>query len=490
MQEAARSGAAPATDTSTDTATVRAEAYPWIRLSPSATDIAANRLSDAHPHLSARGGLANGQRAGAWSLLGAAAVFLFSRPDALWQVLEASIALVFSGLVLFRLAASLSALIVRPTSPKPLADADLPRLTYLAPLYREANIAAQLVRAIEAVDYPRDRLEVLFLTEEDDVATRTALIASGLPGHMQVVVCPPGHPRTKPRALNCGLQLATGDLIAVLDAEDRPNPAQPRAAAAAFNGRPRLGVVQAPLLAHNPEAGWITRQFAVEYAVHFLVWLPFLARLNLPMALGGTSNYFRRSVVVRVGGWDAWNVTEDADLGLRLARRGFEADVILPPTLEEAPVRFGHWLSQRTRWLKGHIQTFLVLTRNPFAAAWEMGPARCFVAQAMLGGGLLSALLHGPMLAWMFAAFFLPGAQIEGWQAALLGAGYGSVAAAALASKRPLLTAGVWLTWPLYWMLMSLAMTWALIEMKLRPHHWSKTPHGVRRRTPLFRRTS
>jgi glycosyltransferase XagB len=341
-------------------------------------------------------------------------------------------------------------------------------------------MAGRLVRALRALDYPPDRMEILFLTEADDPATRQALLAAELPAHMRIVEAPSGQPRTKPKALNLGLALSTGEIVGVLDAEDRPDPAQPRAAAAAFAAGPRtLAVVQAPLLAHNPGASWIARQFAVEYATHFRVWLPLVARLKLPMALGGTSNYFRRSPLTAAGGWDAWNVTEDADLGLRLARLGFSAGMIAPPTMEEAPIRFHHWLSQRTRWLKGHVQTWLVLMRDPFRTLLDLGPVAFLSMQMMLGGGLLSALVHGPMLAWLAVSFFLPGSQIEGWQAVLLGAGYGSVAAAALASRQDGLSAAVWASWPLYWMLMSLAMARALLELRFRPHHWSKTPHGV-----------
>ena len=193
--------------------------------------------------------------------------------------------------------------------------------------------------------------------------------------------------------------------------------------------------MQAPLLIHNRSEGWLAGQFEVEYAIHFRVWLPFLAQLGLPLALGGTSNYFRTNSLVEAGGWDAWNVTEDADLGLRLARFGGAAAMISSPTWEEAPPRFGDWLTQRTRWMKGHVQTWLVLMRQPFAAAKGMGWMRFASVQLTLGGSLLASIMHAPLVAWLMLGLFTPMVQLEGWHAVLFGLGYGSVLAAALASR-------------------------------------------------------
>jgi glycosyltransferase XagB len=294
---------------------------------------------------------------------------------------------------------------------------------------------------------------------------------------------PPGEPRTKPKALNYGLHSARGEIIAVFDAEDRPSPDQPREAVAAFRSGPKdLAVVQAPLLIHNGGEGWFARQFRIEYAILFRVWLPFLARAGFPLPLGGTSNYFCRRRLEAAGGWDAWNVTEDADLGFRLARFGGRATTISLPTLEEAPVRSRDWLKQRTRWMKGHIQTWLVLMRQPFRAANEMGWFSFASVQLTLAGSLLASLMHLPILLWMSLALFSPLVSLEGWHAAIFGVGYGSVIAAAWASREKGLSPPGLLTLPLYWPLLSIAMISALLEIQRRPHFWAKTPHGAQTR--------
>lgn len=182
------------------------------------------------------------------------------------------------------------------------------------------------------------------LIEADDHETLDAILAASPPAWFEILPVPPGEPRTKPKALNYGLQFARGDIIAVFDAEDRPAADQPRAAISAFRtGLKDLAVVQSPLVIHNGKDSWVARQFEVEYSIHFGIWLPLLARLKLPLPLGGTNNYFRRDWLEKAGGWDAWNVTEDADIGLRLARMRGRSTTIFPPTYEEAPARFKPW---------------------------------------------------------------------------------------------------------------------------------------------------
>lgn len=265
------------------------------------------------------------------------------------------------------------------------------------------------------------------ILEADDDATIEAVRWQTLPSNFELIPAPPGEPRTKPKALNLGLDRATGEIVAVFDAEDRPSPEQPREAIAAFRRGPRnLAVVQAPLAIHNGDSSWIARQFEMEYAILFNVWLPFLAALNLPLPLGGTSNYFRCQRLRQAGGWDAWNVTEDADLGMRLARFGGRGAMISSPTWEEAPVQFHHWMRQRTRWMKGHLQTWLVLMRDPLAAASEMGLAKFVSVQFTLGSVLMTAIMHAPIVLWLLVGLFTPWVSLEGWHAVLFGAGYGA----------------------------------------------------------------
>jgi len=427
-----------------------------------------------------------GQAAGFWAIAGMLVAFYILRPEAAETLGTVFLAGVFALIILVRIAAAVSGLItppakvVVPTCP----DAELPIVTILVPLYDEgADVVASLIEALRKLNYPSAKLDIKLLLEADNDGTIDAVRQCALPTWFELIPVPPAEPRTKPKALNYGLHSARGEIIAVFDAEDRPSPDQPREAVAAFrSGTKDLAVVQAPLLIHNGDEGWFARQFQIEYAILFRVWLPFLARAGLPLPLGGTSNYFCRRRLEAAGGWDAWNVTEDADLGFRLARFGGRAATISLPTLEEAPVRGYDWLKQRTRWMKGHLQTWLVLMRDPLRAANEMGWISFASVQLTLFGSLLASLMHLPILLWMSLGLVSPLVSLEGWHAAIFGIGYGSVIAAAWASREKGLSALGLLTLPLYWPLLSIAMIRALLEIRRRPHFWAKTPHGAQTR--------
>lgn len=301
------------------------------------------------------------------------------------------------------------------------------------------------------------------------------------PAHIEVVIVPPSSPRTKPKALNAGLALARGEYVAVYDAEDRPHPQQLRAALAAFeDGDEKLACVQAPLVVDNADQSWIARQFAAEYAIQFSEILPLLARLRLPLPLGGSSNHFRTNVLRECGGWDPNNVTEDADLGYRLARDGYLGDVIGPPTWEEAPVTFRAWRRQRARWIKGHMQTWLVLMRDPIGAAREMGLAAFASMQLILGGGVIAAFAHGPLAFIILAAILTPYDLLAPIDVVLALSGY---AVAMLAS---LTASGLSRNWSHLRAALTIAACAAFFDLLVRPHHWWKTAHGVslRRRYP------
>jgi hypothetical protein len=236
-------------------------------------------------------------------------------------------------------------------------DRLLPTYSILVALYEETDQVEDLVQALSYLDWPRERLEIKLICEEDDLATLQACrrATDHFGGSIfSVIAVPKCHPRTKPKALNYALPLCLGAFVVVYDAEDRPHPMQLREAHSAFNaGSPRLACIQAPLCIHNHQDGWLVRLFAIEYSALFAGMFPAIAKMNLPMPLGGTSNHFKRQVLQAIGGWDPYNVTEDADLGIRLARAGCLVDTIASPTYEEAPASFSVWLKQRSRWFKG-----------------------------------------------------------------------------------------------------------------------------------------
>ncbi|MEW5424813.1 glycosyltransferase [Amorphus sp. 3PC139-8] len=427
----------------------------------------------------------------------AAGVLAFVYPLALPIALQLFVTVVLIALSAARGAASQAAFVAHFAPPRcPLEDAALPRYSILVPLYNEAAAVPGLLASLAQLDYPAEKLEAILLVEADDTTTQAAILAQRPPPWVRVVEAPPNGPRTKPKALNIGLGLASGDLITVFDAEDRPEPAQLRCAAETFAAGPdRLACLQARLAIDHAGDTFITRMFAVEYACLFDVLLPWLAAKRFFFPLGGTSNHFRREVLVAVGGWDAYNVTEDADLGVRLGRLDYEMSVIDATTFEEAPLGVRAWLKQRTRWLKGWMQTWLVHMRRFDRFARQRTLAKIAVFHALILGSLLAALAFPVCLALIAAQAtgllaFWPGDALAGWalfaaNSVLFVAGFTATIALSLRAIRlrrlPLSPAALlWL--PVYWLLMALALGLAVIDLCRRPHHWAKTRHGLARR--------
>lgn len=373
-------------------------------------------------------------------------------------------------------------------TPVPAAPDIWPRYTILAALYDEAEVVGQLIARLAVLDYPTDRLQGFLVLEARDVATIAAARAAPKPDWLEVFIAPPGEPKTKPRALNCAMPFVTGDLLTIYDAEDAPDPGQLREAASRFvaEGDGRLACLQAPLRVRAPDGSttpFIDRQFAAEYASLFETTLPGMARLGLPFPLGGTSNHFRVDVLRAVGGWDSWNVTEDADLGFRLWRRGWRLGVMNRPTWETPPGALYDWLPQRTRWLKGYMQTWGVHTRNPLA----LGPRGLISLCVTLGVGLASAALYGPTLSWVAASVLVAlaaGLPPETSQLALSVLVLGAATAwlsCKVGARRAGIAYGPWdmIRAPIYWCLLSLAFSHALWRLLIEPFRWDKTRHRL-----------
>lgn len=284
----------------------------------------------------------------------AVAALLAPGPAAI--VLEIGLGVIFLAWTGLRLAGMMSHPAIGQR-PSPHADDGLPVYTIVVALYREARAIKGLVTALRQINYPREKLDIKLVLEADDCETREALTTMRLAAPFEIITAPAIGPRTKPKALNVALPFARGTFTAVYDAEDRPEPDQLRLALEAFAaGDHRLACVQARLTIDNSGDSWLTRLFTAEYASLFDVLLPGLSEWRLPLPLGGSSNHFRTSVLCEVGAWDPYNVTEDADLGMRLARFGYRSAVIASTTYEEAPARLKPWLKQRTRWFKGWMR--------------------------------------------------------------------------------------------------------------------------------------
>jgi cellulose synthase/poly-beta-1,6-N-acetylglucosamine synthase-like glycosyltransferase len=300
----------------------------------------------------------------------------------------------------------------------------------------------------------------------------------------EILAAPTAGPRTKPKALNAALLFARGAYTAIFDAEDRPDPLQLRRALAEFRRRgPEVACVQAALTIDNTDDSWLAALFTAEYAAQFDVVLPALSRLGLPLPLGGSSNHFRTSVLREVGGWDPYNVTEDADLGLRLARFGYRSVTMSSSTYEEAPSELRGWLKQRTRWFKGWMQTWLVHLRHPVALYRDLGLARFLAAQLTISTSIGSALLHPLAFAGvlMLAALGQAAPSVALLFVASAVAGYiGSAVVALVGLRRRGLIRYGWrlLLMPLHWILLSVAAWRAIVQLIHDPYRWEKTAHG------------
>lgn len=364
-----------------------------------------------------------------------------------------------------------------------------PIVTILVPLHNEPKVIPRLVNRLSRLTWPRELLDILLVIEEHDQPTRRALAAHDLPRWMRVILVPDAPLKTKPRALNYAMLFARGAIIGVYDAEDAPAPDQIHRVVRCFqDGPPNLACVQGMLDFYNARTNWLSRCFAIEYATWFRIILPGMQRLGLAVPLGGTTLFFRRDILESLGGWDAHNVTEDADLGIRLARHGYYTQLLETVTLEEANCRAISWVKQRSRWLKGYAVTWLVHMRNPRQLWAQLGPWRFFGVQVLFLGTLVQFML-APLL-WTFWLMMLGlghplqdtlgGPVMIGFIAVFLLAEAVTLSVGFLALRRPShRSLRLWLpTLHLYFPLAVLAVYKALWELITVPFYWDKTAHG------------
>jgi len=399
-----------------------------------------------------------------------------------------------------------------------ISDSELPPYTVLVPLYKEGVVLKNFIEHFKTVDYPKDKLDVRLLLEADDTETINVANELKLDKPFSVIIIPDAGPRTKPKALNVGIIDSDGEILTIYDAEDRPDPDQLKKVAWAFSKLPENVVcIQAKLTFHNPRQNLLTRWFFAEYFTWFNYLLPGLSGLGLPIPLGGTSNHFRSSALKKIGAWDPYNVTEDADLGIRISRLAGKtvamnsSDYRLPPfnqydnnsiiiidttTAEEANARFINWFYQRTRWIKGYMQTTLVHLRHPAQALNDLSFKGVLSFLFFVSGTPIANLLN--LVMWTITALWLSGlssalTDIIPPQIMLLG--FVSLVAGnsffIFLHLIPMLIKKKWdvalasLLLPIYWLMMSLASLRAVWQLIANPHLWEKTEHGLVRREPL-----
>eukprot|EP01037_Dinobryon_pediforme_P007014 gene7014-7083_t len=474
---------------------------------PALADLASLQLWRQNENLSARSGLNPAQSALLGLALAGFIFGLFQNLPLTFEISGLGFNIIIAGFVLHRLAASWASPAPDKAIPRDLLpEFSLPQYSLIVALYDEVDVVSNLYAALSALKYPRAKLEIIFVLEQDDERTHAALSQLNMGAQYKLLIAPPGYPHTKPRALNVALPFVSGEFVCVYDAEDMPDPDQLQKAVAAFAAAPeRLACVQAKLAIDNGADSILTQFFAIEYAGLFDVLNPGVAALGLSFPLGGTSNHFRTEVLRNVGGWDAWNVTEDADLGLRLVRAGYHIQMLDSTTWEEGPTTLGGWLGQRRRWFKGWMQTLIVHTRqisilNQLESPWPILDLLLTIS------GTLAAALTAPaatlLLIWLM--FFsenltfsaLIGRPLFSFSLVVNGLGLVSIYWTGLAgivrrgTPKQLLVLPLL---PLYFFLVSLAAWWSIYDLIFNPFVWNKTAHGqsgkkkLRHRSPLRR---
>ena len=378
-----------------------------------------------------------------------------------------------------------------------LDDEDLPIYTILCPLYREVKVLPAFLQNMDNLDWPKDKLEVILLLEENDMETQQAALALQPPFYVRTVIVPHSEPKTKPKACNYGLNFANGEYLVIYDAEDRPDPDQLKKAYLGFlNSKANIACLQAKLNYYNPHQNLLTRLFTAEYSLWFDIMLTGLQTINTAIPLGGTSNHFRTKVLKELQGWDPFNVTEDCDLGIRLFKKGYKTAVIDSTTWEEANSNFKNWLRQRSRWIKGYFQTFFVHNRHPITFIKEQG-IHALIFQLIIGARM-SFMLINPFL-WVmtisyFALYQYVGPTIESFYPGVVF--YMAVFSLIVGNFLYLYNymigvakRGQWTLMkfvflvPFYWLMASIAASIAFYQLLTKPHYWEKTIHGLHLKT-------
>lgn len=458
-------------------------------------------LFNRDPELSAKTTASRGQIYTLWVLLVALILGLEFARRSTFLILSGTISSLYVGLFLFRSLLTVIGsgrrvdLSVGKSEIIALKDADLPVFTVLVPMYHEAEVLPILVSSIRKLDYPRAKLDVKLVLEAADTETINAAKALGAEDFFEIIRVPNSQPKTKPKACNYALRFARGDYTVVFDAEDIPEPDQLKKVVALFAASPEnVACVQARLNYFNRDDNFLTRMFTLEYSHWFDYLLPGLHLLNIPIPLGGTSNHFKTDVLMKLGAWDPYNVTEDADLGVRLTQAGYRVAVVNSTTFEEANGVLKSWINQRSRWIKGYMQTWLVHMRHPIRLYRRLGPIGFIGFQMFVGFPPFTALIN-PLL-WALsvvailigadkvAPLFPPAVLALALFDLLIGNAMYIYFNIVAASKRRWYHLVPWgLLAPGYWVLHSVAAYKALFQLITNPHYWEKTQHGTSAQT-------
>ncbi len=380
-----------------------------------------------------------------------------------------------------------------------IKDEDLPDYSIIVALYKESEVISQLFSSLHSLDYPKEKLDVKIVLEEDDQETLEAINSVGTPQYMDIIIVPSGPTdinivKTKARACNYALSYCKGEFVALFDAEDVPDKLQLRKSLQyLLNERLNLACVQARLHFYNSNQNLLTRLFDMEYRIWFKLLLPGLHILKSPIPLGGTSNHFNKSILENIGGWDAYNVTEDADLGIRLHAQGYKVGLIDSDTPEECPSSVRAWINQRSRWIKGHLITFFVHYRNSFNLLNTIGTRGFVVLTLFILFPLLSFLIYPFFWGIFFLDYFdvevinganiIPSAYKDLLMFGLIFPNFIYISIGIIISIKDRKYEDIIFSFlqPIYWLLHSIAAYIAIFDTIRRPYHWNKTQHGINR---------
>jgi cellulose synthase/poly-beta-1,6-N-acetylglucosamine synthase-like glycosyltransferase len=455
-------------------------------------------LADLDPEMSARTVFTAPQMIAAYVLISAVLLGLAIAPIGTLITLNVGFGLFYLGNFIFKgvmisVGGGRSATVDESIAieARALREEDLPVFTVLVPMFREAQMLPTLAQSLRSLDYPLGKLDIKIVLEAGDTETIEAARGLGLEGVFELIIVPRSQPQTKPKACNFALRFARGEYLVIYDAEDRPVPDQLRKLVATFRRAPaNTACLQCRLSYFNAEENWLTRMFTLDYALWFDAVLPGLERLGMPIPLGGTSNHFRTDVLRELHAWDPFNVTEDADLGIRIGQKGYRVGVVDSTTFEEASCRAGQWLRQRSRWMKGYMQTLLVHTRRPLQFVRSAGALGLLGFVFFIGGTVLAGLLNP--LFWLFYLVWLAAgaANLDViFPNSLLYLCLFNLLAGNGAFTYLLMLAPIrrgWLgfipysfTLCAYWVMISAAAYRALWQLLRDPFHWEKTEHGL-----------
>lgn len=455
-------------------------------------------LADLDPEMSARTVFTAPQMIAAYVLISAVLLGLALAPIGTLITLNVGFGLFYLGNFIFKgvmisVGGGRSATVDESIAieARALREEDLPVFTVLVPMFREARMLPTLAQSLRSLDYPLGKLDIKIVLEAGDTETIEAARGLGLEGVFELIIVPRSQPQTKPKACNFALRFARGEYLVIYDAEDRPEPDQLRKVVATFRRAPaNTACLQCRLSYFNAEENWLTRMFTLDYALWFDAVLPGLERLGMPIPLGGTSNHFRTDVLRELHAWDPFNVTEDADLGIRIGQKGYRVGVVDSTTFEEASCRAGQWLRQRSRWMKGYMQTLLVHTRRPLQFVRSAGALGLLGFVFFIGGTVLAGLLNP--LFWLFYLVWLAAgaANLDViFPNSLLYLCLFNLLAGNGAFTYLLMLAPIrrgWLgfipysfTLCAYWVMISAAAYRALWQLLRDPFHWEKTEHGL-----------